>query len=173
MDRLKNHMDQLFANQTFTTIFVVLTAIFAAHIAPKLPKQVLKVFNADITKIIFMGFIAYSSTKNMSIALVTAIGLVILMQSLRGLEVKERIMNKINSSSQITSDSKIGMINGLLASKEVNKEQKNGLFDNILSSAASDKHKFNSGLILLQAEPKITSKIIDKLYTGVINNLIK
>ena len=167
MDRLKNHMDQLFANKTFTTVFVILTTVFAAHIAPKLPKRILKVFNADITKIIFMGIIVYSASKNMAIGLVVAIALIILMQSLRSIEDKERIINKITQSTQITSDSKVGMINGLLESKVVEQEQKLVLLDNIMQSAASDKHKFNSGTLLIQAEPGQTSQIIDKLYSGV------
>ena len=173
MDRLKNHMDKLFANKTFTTIFVVLTTVFAAHIAPKLPKSILKVFNADITKIIFMGFIVYSASKNMAIGLVAAIALIILMQSLRSIEDKERIISKITQSTQITSDSKVGMINGLLESKEVEQEQKLVLFNNIMQSAASDKHKFNSGTLLIKSEPKQTSQIIDKLYSGVSNTTNK
>jgi hypothetical protein len=169
MDKLKNNIDQLFANKIFTTVFVVYTSIFAAHIAPKLPKRILQLFNADITKIIFMGFIVYSASKNMAIGLVTAIGLIILMQSLRSLENKERVINKITESTQIVSDSKVQMINGLIANKEVDSSQKSVLLDNIMQSAASDKHKFNSGLIAMQAEPEQTSQIIDKLYTGVTN----
>jgi hypothetical protein len=173
MDKLKNYMDKLFANKTFTTVFIVLSTVFAAHIAPKLPKNILKLFNADITKIIFMGFIVYSASKNMQIGLVTSITLIILMQSLRSIENKEKIINKITNSIQITSDSKVEMINGLLESKEVKQEQKLVLFDNIMQSAASDKHKFNSGTVLIQTEPTQTSLIIDKLYSGVSNTTNK
>ncbi len=170
MDQLKTHMDQLFANKTFTTVFVVITTVFAAHIAPTLPKNILKLFNADIVKILFMGFIAYSATKNMAIGLTTAILLIILMQSLRSIEDKERIINKITESSQPTSDAKVGMINGMLGSSQISGEQKTGLLNSIMESAASDKHKFNSGMIVIKSEPEKTSEVIDKLYTNVKDN---
>ncbi len=170
MDQLKKHMDQLFANKTFTTIFVVITTVFASHIAPILPKNILKLFNADIVKILFMGFIAYSATKNMAIALTTGILLVILMQSLRSIEDRERIINKITESTQPTSDVKIGMINGMLGSPQVSGEQKTGLLNSIMESAASDKHKFNSGMIVIKSEPKRTGEVIDKLYLNVKDN---
>lgn len=167
--KLKIQMDQLFANKTFTTIFVVVTTVFAAHIAPRLPKRILQLFNADIFKIIFMGFIAYSATKNMAVGLVSAIALIILMQSLRGLENKERIINNISQSAQITSDSKVAMINNMLGSKDVSIEQKSDLINNVLNSIASDKHKFNSGLVLMKSEPQQINQTIDKLYQGVKN----
>jgi hypothetical protein len=163
-------MDQLFANKTFTTIFVVVTTVFAAHIAPTLPKKVLKLFNADIVKILFMGFIAYSATKNMAIGLTTAILLIILMQSLRSIENKDRIINKITESSQPTSDAKIRMINGMLESTQISGEQKSGLLNSIMQSAASDKHKFNSGMIVINSEPGKTMEVIDKLYSNVKDN---
>ena len=165
--KIKTQMDELFANKTFTTVFVIITTVFAAHIAPRLPKRVLQLFNADIVKILFMGFIAYSATKNMAIGLVTAIVLIILMQSLRGIEDKERIINKITQSSQITSDSKVAMINNMLANKDISQEQKTELISNVMNSAASDKHKFNSGLVLMGSEPDQIKQTIDKLYQGV------
>lgn len=165
--KIKNQVDQLFANKTFTTVFVVITTVFAAHIAPRLPKSVLRLFNADITKILFMGFIAYSATKNMAVGLVAAIALIILMQSLRQIEDKELIVNKITESSQITSNSKVSMINNMLANKEVSPELKSDLINNMMNSAASDKHKFNSGVVLMSSEPEQIGQTIDKLYQGV------
>ncbi len=170
MDQLKKHMDQLFANKTFTTVFVVVTTVFASHIAPTLPKNILKLFNADIVKILFMGFIAYSATKNMAIGLTAGILLIILMQSLRSIEDKERIIKKITESSQPTSNAKVGMINGMLGSTQISGEQKSDLLNSIMQSAASDKHKFNSGMIMIKSEPGKTSEVIDKLYSNVKGN---
>jgi len=163
-------MDQLFANKTFTTIFVVVISVFSSHIAPKLPKNILKLFNADVVKIFLMGFIAYSATKNMAIGLTTAILLIILMQSLRSIEDKERIINKITETSQPTSDAKVVMINGMLGSAEISGEQKSGLLNSIMQSAASDKHKFNSGMIVIKSEPGKTMEVINKLYSNVRDN---
>jgi len=173
MDQLKKHMDQLFANKTFGTIFVVITTVFAAHIAPTLPKKILKLFNADIVKIVFMGFIAYSATKNMGIGLTAGILLIVLMQSLRSIEDKERIINKITESSQPTSDAKIGMINGMLGSNQISPEQKSDLLKSVMESAASDRHKFNSGMIVIKSEPEKTTEVIDKLYSNVKDNTNK
>jgi len=170
MDKLKTHMDQLFANKTFTTIFVVVTTVFASHIAPTLPKKLLKLFNADVVKILFMGFIAYSATKNMAIGLTAGILLIILMQSLRSIEDKERIINKITETSQPTSDAKVAMINGMLGSTQISGEQKSNLLNSIMESAASDKHKFNSGMIVIKSEPGKTMEVIDKLYSNVKDN---
>ena len=55
----------------------------------------------------------------------------------------------------------------MLANKDIQQEQKSELISNIMNSAASDKHKFNSGLVLMEAEPKQSKQTIDKLYQGV------
>ena len=165
MNKLKNNIDKLFENQIFITIFVIIVSVFASHFAPKLPKKILQILNADIIKIIFMGFIAYSATKNMAIALVTAIALVILMQSLRSLDTQDKIINKITETTQVTSDSRVKLINQMIKNPNIETAQKISLLNNVMDSIASDKHKLNTGILLINSNPSISKEVIDKLYS--------
>ena len=164
---LKEKIDKLFENQIFITCFVIFVSVFASHFAPKLPNKILKFFNTDVIKIIFMAFIAYASTKNMSIALVTAIALIILIQSLRALETQKKLINKITESTQVTSDSRIKLIQQIIQNPTVEDDQKLMLINNVMNSIASDKHKFDTGMLLIKTYPdsSIKSEVIDKLYS--------
>jgi hypothetical protein len=164
---LKKNIDKLFENQIFITCFVIFVSVFASHFVPRLPKKVLKLFNTDIVKIIFMAFIAYASTKNMTIALVGAIGLIILIQSLRALETQTKLINKITESTQVTSDSRIKLIQQIIENQTVENEQKLHLINNVMNSIASDKHKFDTGMLLIKTSPdeSVKSEVIDKLYS--------
>jgi hypothetical protein len=173
MNSLKKNIDKLFENQVFNTIFIIFISIFAAHFAPRLPKKILYLFNADIVKILFMAFIAYTSTKNMGIAIITAIALIILMQSLRSIQTQDKIIDKITESTQITSDNRIKLIGQIISNPNTEKEQKMSLFNNVLNSIASDKHKFNTGMLLLKSLPESSTDfklaVIDKLYSPKSN----
>lgn len=164
MDELKNNIDKLFENQTFITIFIIIVAVFSAHIAPKLPKSVLKMFNSNIVKIIFISFIAYSATKNMGISLVTSIALVIIIQSLHSLDIQEKFINKITETTQITSDSRVKLICQMIKNPNIDVEQKVSLVNNVMDSIASNKHKFETGLLLINTNPETQSQVINKLY---------
>jgi len=165
MNKLKNNIDKLFENKLFITIFVIFVSVFASHFAPKLPKKILQLFNSNIFKILFMTFIAYSATKNIGIALVSSILLVILMQSLRSLEMKNKITDKILETTQITSESRIKLINQMIENPNIETKQKIILLNNVMNSVASDKHKFNTALLLINSKPSTFSKVIDKLYS--------
>ena len=164
MDELKNNIDKLFENQTFITIFIIIVSVFAAHIAPKLPKSVLKMFNSNIVKIIFISFIAYSATKNMGVSLVTSIALVIIIQSLHSLDIQEKFINKITETTQVTSDSRVKLICQMIENPNIDIEQKVSLVNNVMDSIASNKHKFDTGLLLINSNPETQSQVINKLY---------
>lgn len=169
MDELKNYIDKLFENQTFITIFIITVSVFAAHIAPKLPKSILKMFNSNIIKIIFMAFIAYSATKNIGISLVTSIALLVIIQSLRSLENQEKFINKITETTQVTSNSRVKLIGQMIENPNIDIEQKVTLVNNVMDSIASNKHKFNTGLLLINSNPETQTQVIDKLYDQKTN----
>ena len=169
MDELKNYIDKLFENQTFITIFIITVSVFAAHIAPKLPKSILKMFNSNIVKIIFMAFIAYSATKNIGVSLVTSIALLIIIQSLRSLENQEKFINKITETTQVTSNSRVKLIGQMIENPNIDIEQKVTLVNNVMDSIASNKHKFNTGLLLINSNPETQTQVIDKLYDQKTN----
>jgi len=171
MDSLKKNIDKLFENQVFSTVFIIFVSVFAAHFAPRLPKKILSLFNADIVKILFMAFIAYTSTKNIGISIVTAIALIILMQSLRSIQTQDKIIDKITESTQITSDNRIKLIGNIISNPSIEKEQKMNLLNNVMNSIASDKHKFNTSMLLLKSLPESSTEleVIDKLYSPNTN----
>lgn len=173
INNLKNYIDKLFENNIFNTMFVIIVTVFAAHFAPRLPKKILYLFNNNIFKIIFISFIAYSATKNMKIAIVSSIALVIIIQSLNFIETRNKIIKKIKESTQIVSDNRIKVINKMIENPIVEKRQKIALVDNVMKSIASDKHKFNTAISFINSlpapSPVTQFKIIKKLYSDDTN----
>ena len=173
INNLKNNIDKLFENNIFNTMFVIIVTIFAAHFVPRLPKNILYLFNNNIFKIIFISFIVYIATKNMKIAIVSSIALVIIIQSLNFIETRNKIIKKIKESTQIVSDNRIKVINKMIENPIIEKRQKISLVDNVMKSIASDKHKFNTAISFINSlpapSPATQFKIIKKLYSDDTN----
>jgi hypothetical protein len=169
MDQINYQIDKLLQNKTVTFGLIIIMTIYAAHFAPKLSTQVLQYFNYSIVKIILISLIVYLSTKNLSIALVMTINFIVIMQTLRHSNDRKNIIKKIKENTEIVSDKKIDIINSILSGDIINKNEKLSLFDNIMKSMASDKHKFNSGMKLINSEPSAAKQVIEKLYEKIDN----
>lgn len=164
------NIDTLFENRIFLTIFIISISIFTAFIVPRLPNNILKLFNSDFNKFCFMTFILWVATKNIGIALVCSVLLVVLIQNLTRQNNQQKIMDKISEKINITSDNQIKLINNLITSNKIDDQYKEQLIKKILKSDASDKHKFDSCLYMMRSCPKLKTKMINKLYNGQIKS---
>ena len=83
---------------------------------------------------------------------------------MRKYNIHTQISNQISQTIQPSSDHNISMINSLLKDKFISNKEKEQLFNSVMRSIASDKHKYNTGVIYMNSCPKNKSKIINKLY---------
>ena len=73
-------LESILENQYVSTSLVVFLVLYGGLAAPKLPKNIIKLFSNPLFRLLVIFFIAYTSSKNHSIALVAIIVLILLMQ---------------------------------------------------------------------------------------------
>jgi len=164
LDTVKNTLNNFLENKILTKYIIIGIVVFSIFIIPFLPKQILLFFNNYPIKILLLILIFYISYKNLSLGIILTFMFILIIYQAQKYLVEQKFIDKITDSVQITSDNKIELINKLLVNPNINKYDRRILEDKIFNSIASDKHKFNTGLILLNKYPLKTSSIIDKLY---------
>ena len=90
-------LESILENQYVSTSLVVFLVLYGGLAAPKLPKSIIKLFSNPLFRLLIIFLIAYTSSKNHSIALVATIILVMLMQDSN---------DNISNQSIVTSRSK-------------------------------------------------------------------
>ena len=88
------------SNKTVTGILSTLLSLFlilyASLAAPKLPRSVGRVFNNIWIKLVFMFLIAYIACKDISIAIISSIALLITLQTISAQNTSDAVMNEVN-----------------------------------------------------------------------------
>lgn len=73
-------LENILENQYVSTSLAVFLVLYGGLAAPKLPKSMVKLFSNPIFRMLVIFLIAYTSSKNHSIALVATIVLILIMQ---------------------------------------------------------------------------------------------
>ena len=73
-------LENILENQYVSTSLAVFLVLYGGLAAPKLPKSMIKLFGNPIFRMLIIFLIAYTSSKNHSIALVATIVLILIMQ---------------------------------------------------------------------------------------------
>ena len=73
-------LENILENQYVSTSLAVFLVLYGGLAAPKLPKSMIKLFGNPIFRMLVIFLIAYTSSKNHSIALVATIVLILIMQ---------------------------------------------------------------------------------------------
>lgn len=73
-------LEKILENQYISTSLVVFFVLYGGLVAPKLPKHMIKLFSKPLFRLMIIFLIAYSSSKNHSIALIATIVFILLMQ---------------------------------------------------------------------------------------------
>ena len=96
---VNNSVDFVKTNKIVGPILAMLLVLYAVYAAPKLPKAAAKIFDYSAVKIVYMFLIAYIATKDPSVAIVTAVGLFIAIQTLSAYDTSEKIVKaKVESN---------------------------------------------------------------------------
>lgn len=102
IDKISSDVDSvlkpLFTDKVSGAVLSLIIVLYAGLAAPKLPKVVSNLFKSKIFKLIILIIIAYTASKNSSIAIITAVALVVSMQTLSKQEQTEKVVQEIEDA---------------------------------------------------------------------------
>lgn len=107
-------LENILENQYVSTSLAVFLVLYGGLAAPKLPKSMVKLFGNPIFRMLVIFLIAYTSSKNHSIALVATIVLILIMQESNDdkpveVSVTNSSVNVDSTSAAIISKKKFNM----------------------------------------------------------------
>ncbi len=114
-------------NKILSSVLGMLLVLYAAAAAPKLPKSVVKIFDNSLFKLGFMFMIAYLATKDPSVAIISAVALLITIQTLASREAAEvAVQAAAAPAPQATTESELKKVaqERIMARQEVAPEIK-------------------------------------------------
>ena len=95
---INNYLEPIFSNKVASSTISMLLVLYAGLAAPKLPRSISKLFKSNTFKLIILIFIAYTSSNNVSISIITAVCLVVSLQTLSKHEESEKIEHQVKHS---------------------------------------------------------------------------
>ncbi len=112
-------------NKILSSVLGMLLVLYAAAAAPKLPKSIVKIFDNSLFKLGFMFMIAYLATKDPSVAIISAVALLITIQTLASREAAE-VAVQAAAAPQPTTESELRKVaqERVMARQEVASEIK-------------------------------------------------
>lgn len=79
-------------NQVVSSVLGLFLVLYASLAAPKLPRSIANLFDNTGFKVLILFLIAYISSKNKSVALIAAVGIVVSLQTLNRHKVNDKIV---------------------------------------------------------------------------------
>ena len=80
-------------NQVVSSVLGLFLVLYASLAAPKLPRSIANLFDNTGFKVLILFLIAYISSKNKSVALIAAVGIVVSLQTLNRHKVNDKIVS--------------------------------------------------------------------------------
>lgn len=106
-NKIKNSLSFL-DNPYVSGIVTLIIILFASLAAPKLPHKFSRFFSHNLVKLLFCFLIVYLSVKNVSIAIILSIALIIVLQTANKQSFEEQVRHwttlSINDHSQRSMD---------------------------------------------------------------------
>ena len=96
----------IFTDKISSSVISLILVLYAGLAAPKLPKSISKLFENKIFKLIVLVIIAYTASKDASIAIITAVALVLSMQTLSSYEKPVKVVKKVEEKQDKVDDKK-------------------------------------------------------------------
>lgn len=94
-------------NKVLYTVMVLFITLYGGLAAPKLPRNIANLFDNQIFKLAIIFVIAYTATKDTSIALMCAMGLLISLNTLTVHKINDKICKALESDIKVPSLSTI------------------------------------------------------------------
>jgi hypothetical protein len=102
INTVNNSLEYLTSNKTFSAMIGLFLALYAALAAPKLPKSITLWFDNFWFKLGFMFLIAYMSTKDAPIAIISAVALLVTLQTLSAHKTTEIVIQAVKTKKEET-----------------------------------------------------------------------
>jgi hypothetical protein len=84
-------------NKIISTVVCLFLVLYASLAAPKLPKSITQIFKNFWFKLIFMFLIAYMATHNPAVAIISAVALLITLQTLHGQDTADQVIYTVQN----------------------------------------------------------------------------
>jgi hypothetical protein len=97
---MTNSLEYLTNNKIISAMIGLFLALYAALAAPKLPKSITLWFDNFWFKLGFMFLIAYMSTKDAPIAIMSAVALLVTLQTLSAHKTTDRVIQAFQSQNE-------------------------------------------------------------------------
>merc|ERR1711991_1270832 len=98
---INSFVKPIFEDKVGAAVLSLVIVLYAGLAAPKLPHAIAKLFANKIFKLLVLVFVAYTASKNTSIAIISAVALVISMQTLSKFEKGEEVIKEPVSEEKI------------------------------------------------------------------------
>jgi len=82
LSTIQTQIEKVLNNEVVFSILSLLLVIYGSLAAPSLPHKITKWFDYSVVKVIIFFIIAYLATKNTTIAIITAVGVLLTLQQL-------------------------------------------------------------------------------------------
>lgn len=92
---INSFVKPIFEDKVGAAVLSLVIVLYAGLAAPKLPHAIAKLFANKIFKLLVLVFVAYTASKNTSIAIISAVALVISMQTLSKFEKGEEVIKEL------------------------------------------------------------------------------
>tara|TARA_A100001015_G_scaffold222318_1_gene250367 strand:+ start:1229 stop:2110 length:882 start_codon:yes stop_codon:yes gene_type:complete len=101
---INNALDTyVYANPVVSSVLTLFLVLYAGLAAPKLPKKIATLFGNEFFRIIILVLIAYMASKDASLAIISAVALVVSLQTLNYHEANEVVASTIaDEASKVT-----------------------------------------------------------------------
>lgn len=101
MDTLSAKIESFFKNDYVSSILSLILILYAGLVAPKLPPKIIMFLDNPIIKLLFFFLIIYISRKNATVAIISAIGVLVTLMTISKYKFDmELVKNYMFSSKQ-------------------------------------------------------------------------
>lgn len=99
-NRVVNEALSILDNQIVSSVLGLFLVLYAGLAAPKLPRSIAKLFDNPIFRVIVLFLVAFMASKNKSVALIAAVGLVISFQTLNRHKMNDQLISAIEEQDE-------------------------------------------------------------------------
>jgi hypothetical protein len=88
-------------NNVVSSVLGLFLVLYAGLAAPKLPRSVANLFDNTVFRVLVLFLVAYMSSKNKSVALIAAVGIVVSFQTLNRHKINDKIVNIMENEVEV------------------------------------------------------------------------
>lgn len=100
-NRVVNEALSILDNQIVSSVLGLFLVLYAGLAAPKLPRSIAKLFDNPVFRVIVLFLVAFMASKNKSVALIAAVGLVVSFQTLNRHKMNDQLITAIEEENVI------------------------------------------------------------------------